>query len=138
MLTVVSSLPLRKRTLQSGPHSCNPLVQRIQGPPMSMRIHNDSIATTAASQPAPAGSAAPTDSSIRGKSTASFGADQVDISSLSASLAASNAALASQRAGRVSQLAALYARGQYHVDSMQLSRALISKAVGAGLVETDS
>ena len=102
-----------------------------------MRIQNDAIATTAASQAARTESAVPSVSSTRVSSAATSGGDQVDLSSLSGNVAASLAAMASQRAARVSQLAALYAKGQYQVDSGQLSRAMVSQAVAGDPLEED-
>ncbi|SPE23317.1 exported hypothetical protein [Candidatus Sulfopaludibacter sp. SbA3] len=102
---------------------------------MSMRIQNDVIATTPASQAAAAESSLPAGSSKRLGSTADAGADQIEISSLSGNVAQSSAVLASRQAARVSQLAALYAKGQYQVDSQQLSRAMVSHAISAGSLE---
>ena len=36
------------------------------------------------------------------------------------------------------ELAALYAKGEYQVDSLQLSRALVSEAIAGGSVGEDS
>jgi anti-sigma28 factor (negative regulator of flagellin synthesis) len=105
---------------------------------MSMRIHNDGIAASAASQAAAAETAAQPGLSKQAGSVANSGADQVDISSLSGNIAASAAALTGQQAARVSQLAALYAKGEYRVDSVQLSRALVSTALASGPAEEDS
>jgi anti-sigma28 factor (negative regulator of flagellin synthesis) len=105
---------------------------------MSMRIYNDGIAALAASQAAAAESAAQPGSSPQAGLVADSGADQIDISSLSGNVAASAAALAGQQAARVSQLAALYAKGEYQVDSLQLSRALVSEAIASGSLEEDS
>jgi hypothetical protein len=103
-----------------------------------MRIHNDGIAGPAASQSTPAESAAQPGSSTLSASVANGGTDQVDISSLSGNVAASAGALASQQAARVSQLAALYSRGEYRVDSMEVSRALVSAAISGSSMEEDS
>jgi hypothetical protein len=107
---------------------------------MSMRIHDDGLAAAAASQSAPANGpiGLGSGSSRQSGSVSNLGADQVDISSLSGNVAATSAALANQQAARVSQLAALYAKGDYHVDSMQLSRALISGSMAGGSVEGNS
>lgn len=103
---------------------------------MSMQIHNDGISSTAAAPSAPAESLAPQGASSRIGSTSGGAGDQVEISSFSGNVAESAAALASQQASRVSQLAALYARGEYHVDSRQLSGALVSSALsGSSLGE---
>jgi anti-sigma28 factor (negative regulator of flagellin synthesis) len=104
---------------------------------MSMRIHNDGVAGPAASQSAPAESTAQPGSSTQ-IGLAANSPDQVEISSLSGNLTDSAAALANQQAARVSQLAALYARGEYQVDSQQLSHALVSAAVSSGSLGEDS
>jgi anti-sigma28 factor (negative regulator of flagellin synthesis) len=104
-----------------------------------MRIQNDGIAGPSASGPAAAESVAQSGASTRaGSAGSSSGADQVEISSLSGNVAAAAATLASTQADRVSQLAALYAKGEYRVDSMQLSRALISSAISSGSEEEES
>jgi anti-sigma28 factor (negative regulator of flagellin synthesis) len=103
---------------------------------MSMRIQNDALAAAAASQTAPAESAKQAGSS-KPSGSSLHGTDQVDISSFSANVADSNATLAAQQAARVKHLAALYAAGQYHVDSAQLSRAMVSRAISGGSVEDD-
>jgi anti-sigma28 factor (negative regulator of flagellin synthesis) len=105
---------------------------------MSMRIHNDAIATAAASQASPAESASPPGAPARAGSAAGSGTDQVDISSFAGNVAASISALAAEQAARVSDLAAIYAKGQYQVDSTQLSRALVSRALDGGSVEGDN
>jgi anti-sigma28 factor (negative regulator of flagellin synthesis) len=101
---------------------------------MSIQIHNDGIAGPAASQSAPVESVAQPGSSTRISIAANSDADQVEISSLFGNIASSASALADQQAARVTQLAALYARGQYQVDSQQLSRALIAEAISSGSV----
>ena len=106
-----------------------------------MRIQNDGITSAAASQTAPADGAAQARSSNPGGAVnggASSGGDQVDISSLSGNLASAGGALAHQQAARVSQLAALYSKGQYQADSLQTSRALVAGAIGGGSVEGDN
>jgi anti-sigma28 factor (negative regulator of flagellin synthesis) len=99
---------------------------------MSIIIQNDSLA----------GGAAPgvgrTDEISRpagspGRSTGrsgNRGGDSVDLSSLSQSVAAASAAQDAQQAGRISHLAALYRSGQYSIDSAQVSRAMVSHALG--------
>src|SRR5271157_4477331 len=104
---------------------------------MSIRIQNDGIAGAAASQVSQTGGAAHSASAGAGAGRGIGGADQVDISSLSGAVANSVAAMASRQADRVSQLAALYAKGQYKVDAVQISRALISEVISTGPVESD-
>src|ERR1035438_905768 len=101
---------------------------------MSMRIQNDGIANLAASQAAQVQSATQPGGSTQAESIAHSGADQVAISSLSGNIAASSAALAGQQAARVSQLAAVYARGEYQANSLETSRALVSAAIAGGSV----
>jgi anti-sigma28 factor (negative regulator of flagellin synthesis) len=102
---------------------------------MRIRLQNDGVAGASA-----AGQINPTQpgSSIApasGLNTA--GADQVEISSLSESISSTSSALEAQQAGRVNQLAAIYAKGQYQVDSAQLSHALVSHALASAPVEND-
>lgn len=104
---------------------------------MSMRIQNDGIAAAAASSAAAAENAAKTGSSTKAGSAADSATDHVDISSLSGNVAASVAALASQQAARVGELAALYARGGYSADSTETSRAMVSQAISGGSLEED-
>jgi hypothetical protein len=105
---------------------------------MSMRIYNDGIGGASAFQPASGETGVQTGSTTRAGSTRYSGADQVEISSLSGNVAAATAALASQQAARVSRLAALYGRGEYQVNSMQLSRALVSNALSNSSVDGDT
>lgn len=114
------------------------LIQRIQTPPMSIRIQNDGIAAAATSQTAPLENAGKPGSSTQSGAIANSGADRVDISSLSGNIASSSSALADRQAARVNQLTALYANGGYQVNSQQLSRALVSGAIGGGSVDGDN
>ncbi|MGA2648592.1 MAG: hypothetical protein ABSF15_28245 [Candidatus Sulfotelmatobacter sp.] len=104
---------------------------------MSIRIHNDVIAAAAPPPPAPAENAARAGASTLASSVAGSSGDQVEISSFSGNVATSVGALAEQQGARVSHLAALYARGDYQVDSMQTSRALISGAIASSPIEED-
>jgi anti-sigma28 factor (negative regulator of flagellin synthesis) len=99
-----------------------------------MKIQNDGLtgsnpleAGRTAPVTSPANSNAPGGSKISGKE-----GDSVEISGISSRLTESNAADGVQRANRVSQLAALYARGQYQVNSSSLSQALVSQALSGG------
>jgi hypothetical protein len=105
---------------------------------MNIQIHNDQVAGIATPLAAPVESAAQRSGSTQTESTGHSGADQVAISSLSGNIAASAAALANQQAARVSQLAAIYAKGEYQPDSLATSRALVSAAIAGGSVEEDS
>jgi len=104
---------------------------------MRIRLQNDGVAgasTSAASQTnlTQSGSSATPASGL-----GSSAADQVEISSLSENVANASSALETQQAERVSHLAAVYAQGQYQVDSVQLSHALVSHALASGPVEND-
>ena len=101
---------------------------------MSIQIYNDGLAGLGSSE------AARTQELSRattgGKQTSgasSGGEDQVQISSLSSTLAAQG----SDRAARLSQLAAVYQSGGYEVNSMDVSRAIVNHALQAGSVESD-
>jgi len=102
-----------------------------------MRIQNDGIAASAASQSAAAENSPQAVSSPQ-SSAANSGADVIEISSLSGGVSAAASQLAGRQAERVSQLAALYAKGEYHVDSAQLSHALVNHALSGRTVEEDS
>jgi len=101
-----------------------------------MRIQNDGIAGTTAAHAVPAENAGA--SLTRSISETNGSTDQVCISSLSAKIAESVGAVAEQQANRVSQLAAMYAKGAYQPDSMQTSQALLSGAIAAGPLEPDN
>ncbi|MGA2722549.1 MAG: hypothetical protein ABSG79_09025 [Bryobacteraceae bacterium] len=101
---------------------------------MSIQIHNDGIGGPAASQSAPLGSVAQPGSSTRIGIAANSDADQVEISSLFGNISSSAAALADQQAAHVTQLAAVYARGQCSADSLQVSHALVSEAISSASV----
>ena len=58
--------------------------------------------------------------------------DSIAISSMSASVSEANAAESQQRANRVAELTALHARGNYHVNTANLSGALVSQALAPG------
>jgi anti-sigma28 factor (negative regulator of flagellin synthesis) len=103
-----------------------------------MRIHNDAIATTATSQSVAAELAPGEASRSKTSPTSTTGADQVELSSFSAKVAESNSALAAAHAARVQHLAQVYAAGRYHVDAAQLSRAMVSRSLDAGLTEGES
>ncbi len=105
---------------------------------MSIRIQNDGIAAASTSQLAPTENAGKPGSTSQSGSPSTGGADLVDISSLSGNIAESANALAAQQAARVSELAALYSKGEYQVNSAQLSHALVSAAIGGGSLDGDS
>ena len=105
---------------------------------MSLQIHNDQIAGAATPLAAPIDGAPRSGGTAQAESVTNAGADQVAISSLSGSIAESSAALASQHAVRVGELAALYAKGAYQPSSVETSRALVSEALAGGSVEADA
>jgi len=65
------------------------------------------------------------------------GGDRVEISSLSATIASASSAQEARQASRVQHLASLYGSGRYHVDSLQVSRAIVSQALNAGPAEME-
>ncbi len=98
-----------------------------------MKIQNDGIqgsnpietGRTQNTQPARAANR------LAGQKVAGTEGDSVEISGISAHLAETNSADGQQRAARVSQLAALYARGEYRTNAADLSKAIVSHAIGA-------
>jgi anti-sigma28 factor (negative regulator of flagellin synthesis) len=101
---------------------------------MSIRIYNDGLAGTAASETSRAQELSRT-STTGGTSSGSTadGEDQVRISSLSEALSAQG----SQRAARVQDLAAVYQSGRYQVNSMDVSHAIVNNALQAGSTESE-
>jgi anti-sigma28 factor (negative regulator of flagellin synthesis) len=101
---------------------------------MSIQIYNDGLAGAGASEAARAQELSHTTTGGKPASGAAAGAeDQVQISSLSSTLTAQG----SERAARVAQLAAAYQSGQYQVNSVEVSRAMVNHALQAGSVEGD-
>ena len=102
---------------------------------MSIRIYNDGLAGTAATEASRAQELSRATQAGRANGAASSsGEDQVEISSLSESLSAQ----ASQRATRVQDLTAVYRSGGYQPNSLDVSRALVNHALQAGAVESES
>ena len=104
---------------------------------MSIQIQNDSLAGMLApglgradqiSSPASSPSQSTTKSGNRG-------GDNVEISSLSQSVTAASTVQDAQHASRIKALTALYRSGQYNIDSAQVSRAIVSQALGDGAGE---
>lgn len=99
---------------------------------MSIQIYNDGLAGSAASGLGRTQELSTSTTGSRPSSGASSGGeDQVQISSLSSSLAAHG----SERAARVSALVAAVQSGSYQVNSKDVSRALVDHALQAGGVE---
>jgi anti-sigma28 factor (negative regulator of flagellin synthesis) len=93
---------------------------------MSIQIYNDGLAGAGASE------ATRTQDVSRattgGKPTfgaGSSGEDQVQISSLSSTLSADG----TQHAARVQELSAIFQSGRYEVNSMDVSRAIVNRAL---------
>ena len=103
---------------------------------MSIRIYSDGLAN-AASEASRADELQRATAAAKKPPTSSGGegSDQVQISSLSASIAAGTDQQGAQQAHRVSQIAAQYQNGTYHVDSAKLSKALVSYAIRSGVTE---
>jgi anti-sigma28 factor (negative regulator of flagellin synthesis) len=99
-----------------------------------MKIHNDGLQGTNPLEtgrtqgPQSPGGA----TGLNGQTVAGHEGDTVQISGISQHLAESNALDAQQREARVAQLATLYAKGQYHVNSAALSQKLVSNSIGSG------
>ena len=105
---------------------------------MRIRLQNDGVAGASNSAPSQTNPTQSGSSITPPSGPASSATDQVEISSLSEGVANASSALDAQQAERVSQLAATYAKGQYQVDSVQLSQALVSHALASGPVEDDA
>jgi anti-sigma28 factor (negative regulator of flagellin synthesis) len=102
---------------------------------MSIQINNDGLAGAGASGAGRAQeiSRASTGYGHPATSSGSSGEDQVSISSISASLSAQG----SDRASRVSQLAAAYQSGRYQVNSSEVSKAIVDHALQSGSMDGD-
>ena len=100
---------------------------------MSIRIQNDGLAGTAASETSRTQDIVQVGSGgSRAGSRISGSSDQVEISSLSSQIADASTASQAAQANRVRQLAAMVSSGRYQVDSLSLSRAMVSQAIQAG------
>lgn len=102
---------------------------------MSLRIQNDVVAGGISPEVSRTGEAGSIGSgSTRGRiGSGSADGDQVDISNAAASISAGVSAHNLQQAVRVTQLGALYAAGQYTVDSAKVSRALVDSSVSGSV-----
>jgi anti-sigma28 factor (negative regulator of flagellin synthesis) len=101
---------------------------------MSIQIYNDGLSGAAASGTGRTSELSHTTAGSKPSSgTGAGGEDQVHISSLSSSLAVHG----SQRAARVAQLAAAYQSGNYQVNSMDVSKAMVNHALQGGGAEGD-
>jgi len=96
---------------------------------MSLRVQNDPSAGIGSSEISRAGQAGTVAGSGQSRTSSGVtGGDQVHVSSIAESIGAGTTALNQQRAGRVSQLSALYAGGKYIADSARVSAALVAGA----------
>jgi anti-sigma28 factor (negative regulator of flagellin synthesis) len=100
---------------------------------MSIRIQNDGLAGAAASETSRTQDTAQIGNGT-GRPGSRFDAsgDRVEISSLSGQIADASTSSQVAQANRVSKLAAMYQSGRYQVDSMAVSRAIVSQALQAG------
>jgi anti-sigma28 factor (negative regulator of flagellin synthesis) len=98
-----------------------------------MKIHSDGLQGTNPLETGRTQSTPPssTTGGFPGQSIAGHDGDSVQISGISQHLAESNALESQQRETRISQLAASYAKGNYHVDAGALSRKLVSHSIAA-------
>ena len=100
-----------------------------------MRITSDALESALAPQTSRAQETARTygSESRGGAAAVGSGGDSVQISDLSVRIMDADAAHQTTVAGRISSLAAVYARGDYAVDSAALSHALVSHALGGAV-----
>jgi len=98
---------------------------------MSIRIYNEGVAGSAASEAHRAEELSRVHSPSKQPSVgqAGSGEDQIQISSLSEAIAAQGKVQSAHQADRVRHLAAVYQSGQYHVDSRKVSSALVANAL---------
>jgi len=100
---------------------------------MSIRIQNDVISSGTSHEVNRTGEAGHAGAgSGRGRiGTGNPGGDQVEISSAAQTFSDGVHASSVQHSARVKELSALYASGQYHVDSHQVSRALVNSGISS-------
>lgn len=99
---------------------------------MSIRIESDQIGSASSPATRVDQVSRPPDGSSKSSGVTNQGQDQVDVSPATAKISAQISAQNSTRAARIQQLGALYAGGQYKVDSAQVSQSLVANALGAG------
>jgi anti-sigma28 factor (negative regulator of flagellin synthesis) len=105
---------------------------------LQVRLPAQNLGNTAAAQTErPAESSRTASSSAKPGAGAAGGEDSVELSFLSESIAAAAQVGDAQQSDRVRQLAALYASGKYHVDSQEISRAMVSQALTSPPAEND-
>jgi anti-sigma28 factor (negative regulator of flagellin synthesis) len=98
-----------------------------------MKIHNEGLQGSTPVETGRTQGAPPTAGTgpLAGQKISGSEGDSVEISGISTQLAHANAIDGQQRANRVAELAALYARGQYRTSSTRLSQALVSSAIAS-------
>jgi anti-sigma28 factor (negative regulator of flagellin synthesis) len=97
---------------------------------MSIRIDSDKLAGAAAPQTSQTEQIRSNgNKSAMASRARSTGGDSVEISSMAEGIADASATQNIQNAERVQRLSAIYAAGRYQVDSLQLSRAMVSNAI---------
>lgn len=99
---------------------------------MSIRIDSDKLAGTSGAQTGQTEQIRSGGRSSLASGGRVGGRDSVEISSMAGGIADATAAQAAMNADRVQQLTAIYAAGRYQVDSLQVSRAMISGAITGG------
>ena len=99
-----------------------------------MKIHNDGLQGTTPLETGRTQGTPPAGGSngLPGQTISGHEGDSVQISGISQHLAESNALDSKQREARVHELAAQYAKGNYHVNAKALSQKLVSNSIGAG------
>ncbi len=103
---------------------------------MSIRIQNDGLSGAAASETSRTQDIVQIGGhSSNGASRAGEPTDTVEISSLSGRIADAGSSIDAAQSKRVSYLAQLYQSGRYQVDSLAVSRALVSQALSASGTE---
>lgn len=104
---------------------------------MSIQIYNDGLAGAGAgsgsSEVSRAQDVSRSTPGSQKPASGGGGEDSVQISSLSSTLSAQS----SDRAARVAQLAAAYQSGNYQVNSMDLSKAMVNNALQSGKVDSE-
>jgi anti-sigma28 factor (negative regulator of flagellin synthesis) len=100
---------------------------------MSIRIQNDAISGGASHEVNRTGEAghAGAGSGRNRIGTGTAGGDQVEISSAAQTFSEGVHTASPQHSARVKELSALYASGRYHVDSQQVSRALVNSGISS-------
>ncbi len=100
---------------------------------MSIRIQNDVVSSGVSPEVNRTGGAghAGAGAGAGRVGTSSAGGDQVEISSAAQTFSEGVQASSAQHSARVKELSALYASGNYHVDSHQVSRALVNSGISS-------